>query len=252
MHQPAFSHENINEKLQYGNYSVPCTFEQEGLIISVLQEGENLLYHRDGAGETVDKAILTAKGSITLNPVEPVNKPKEITSFFLVEFEQRLFVKPREESEVLVTFPVEIASIFMDGNDGFTVLDIFSLADQKYTLYGTPKSGFICRYWKSSVHLAEHPTPDPLKAGIMRLFIRNTTPRWLEITKAVFNTNDMKIYYNHEMVYTEAYMKIQNETTAETGFSSSMPGDMMDKSIELRSSKKAIMSGTKFLMEEGL
>lgn len=243
---------HLRERLVYNKYDIPFRIEHEGLLIFVEQEGESLLYHRESGAETTEIIILARNGKILFNPVEPVNKPKEITPFFLVQFEQNLTIKPRETYEIMVTFPVEIACLFIAEDQSFTVVDIFALTKQKYTLYGTPKSGLICRYWKSRIHTAPPPSPAPLQAGIMHLSVRNTTPRWLEVTQAVFSANEMKLYYDRNMVRTDAYMKILSETTAETGFSNTPPDQYLEKSVELRASKKVIMTGTKQLMEEGI
>ncbi len=243
---------HIGERIIYDRYDIPCRFEHEDLLISLEQEGNSVRYHRKLGTETSEKILLAGNGKIAFNPVEPINTPKEITPYFLIQFEQSLTIKPRETQEVMVTFPVEIACIFVADDQSFYVVDIFSMADQKYTLYGTPKSGLICRYWKSRIHTAAPPSPDPLREGIMRLSVRNTTPRWLEATQAVFSANEMKIFYDRSGVCTGANMKILSETTAETGFSSTPPKNHLKKSVELLASKKAIMPGSKRLMEEGI
>ena len=243
---------NTKEKLFYNIYNIPLHIEHEGLSISVTHKGDSLHYHRVYGGEKLEKIILTANGNILFNPVEPINKPKEITPFFLIQFEQSLTIKPRETNDVMVTFPVEIACILVAEEQNYNVLDIFAMAEQKYSLYGTPKSGLICRYWKSHVHTAAPPSPNPLREGVMRLSIRNTTPRWIEVTQAVFSANEMKIYYDYKGAYVNAYMKLLSETTAETGFNNTPPENRLEKSLELLASRKMIMSEPKQLMEEGL
>ena len=243
---------HMGERLFYDKYKIPCNIEHEALSISVVQEGESLRYHRECAIETTEKMLMARSGSIFFNPVEPVNKPKEITPFFHVQFEQSLTIKPRETHEIMVTFPVEIACIFIAEDQSFTVIDIFALTNQKYTLYGTPKSGMICRDWESRVYTTAPPSPDPLREGVMRLSVRNTTPRWVEVTQSVFSANEMKIFYDRSTVCTEAYMKVLSETTAETGFSNTPPENHLKRSVELLASKKAIMTGTKLLMEDGI
>lgn len=246
---------NLNEageKLFYDNYNIPCRIEHEDLFISVEQAGDSLRYYRDCAAETTEKIIMAGDGKILFNPVEPVNKPKFITPFFLVQFEQSLTISPRETYEVMVTFPVEIACMFVAEDQNFTVMDIFTFTAQKYTLYGSPKTGLICRYWNSPIHVTAPLTPDPLREGVMQLSVRNTTPRWAEVTQAVFSANEMKIFYDRSVVSTEAYMKILSETTAETGFNNTPAQNHLKRSVELFASKKAIMTGTKQLMEEGI
>ncbi len=246
--------------LAYEKYTLPCRIEHGELFIDVEREGEkgaageSFVYSRKHGSETAEKMLRATEGYLLFNPVEPINKPKEITTFFLIQFRQTLTVKPREIYEIMVTFPVDIACMFVAGEQDYTVLDIFSLTEPKYSLYGTPKSGLICRYWESRVYPAAPPSPDPLQEGVMRISIRNTTSRWVEVTQAVFSANEMKIYYNQGKAYAETYMKILSDTSAETGFSITPPPLHLnlEKSLELLAARKMIMSEPKLLMEEGL
>lgn len=245
------SAEDASEELFYNYYPLPVEIVQKKLSISLEREGPALLYQRECAGEAVNKTILSGAGRLLLNPVEPVNKPREITQFFLVELERSLTVGPREQNEVMVTFPVEIAAIYMPDDQAFTILDIFSLAKPKYTLYGNPRNGLICRYWKSRIYTAI-PSPNPLLEGVMGINIRNTTSRWIELTKAVFSAQDMHIFYNRDVVFAAAYLKINSETTAETGFDNIPLHKGMEKSLELFASRKNIVTASRLIMEEGL
>lgn len=242
----------MENSLSYSPFDIPCLIEQEGLRITVKREGDSIRYSREYKAEAVEKMLLAKRGHLLFNPVEPVNKPKEITPFFLIQFQQSVTIKPRESYRVLVTFPVDIACLFMETGQSFAVMDIFSLSEQKYTLYGSPKSGLICRYWESGVYPSSPPSPDPLREGIMQISIRNTTPRWIEVTQAIFSANEMKIYYDPKTVYAETYMKILSETTAETGFNQVDQEKQLEQSLEIMASKKTIMTGAKQLMEEGI
>jgi uncharacterized protein len=245
------SYEEYGKNIIFGYFDIPFKIEQKDLLINVEKEGKNIHYYRKCRRETIEKLLLLNSGQFLFNPVEPVNKPKEITPFFLVKLDQTLVLKPKEKREIAVTFPIEIASIFIADDKSETVLDIFSLVDQKYTLYGNSKSGIICRYWNSSAYSLP-PSPDPLLEGIIRINMRNTTSKWVEVTRIVFSAHEMKIFYNHNLVSLKAYMKILSETTAETGFNNSPPEKDMKKSTELLTSKKFTMSGSKLLMEEGI
>ncbi len=245
--------EREQNRLKYGSFQLPLTIEEEELSISLGKKGDYLFYHRDHAGETADKIILVSEGDILFNPVEPVNKPREITQFFLVEMEHSLTVKPRETSEIILTFPVEIAAFFLPDDHIPTILDVFSFVKPKYTLYGAPRNGLICRYWKSKVYATlPTPFPYPFLAGLMRLNIKNTTSRWIQLTRAVFNAYDMHIFYDHEIVFTDAYLKIVSESTAETGFENMPLHQDMEKSLELFASKRNIVTAPRLIMEEGL
>ncbi|HAP31957.1 MAG TPA: hypothetical protein DCQ14_02725, partial [Firmicutes bacterium] len=206
----------------FGYYDIPLQIEQGNLSVCMEQEGNSLVYRRRCNGDAREKILFGTDGQVLFNPVEPVHKPKEITTFFLIELEETLNVKPRETAEVMLTFPVEIGAVFFTEDKSSIVLDVFTLGAPKYTLYGEPGTGMICRYWESKAHTVT-PSPDPRLAGVMYLQIKNTLPRWIEISRAVFCAHDLQIYYNQHLVCCSAYMRILSETSAETGFNSFSP-----------------------------
>ncbi len=246
--------EGSAEKLVFDHYTVPAVVAQDHLLVTLRKDGGKLLYSRKLGEEVLGKTLLTRDGQLLFNPVEPVNKPKEVSPFLLVEFEQTLLVQAKETAEIMVTFPVEIASIFVNGDHSMTVLDIFCLTAPRYTLYGSPITGMICRYWKSPVYL-EPPAVAAFREGILEMSIHNTTNRWIEVHKAIFSAHEMKIYYDLQQVAMRGYMKILGENAAETGFTGESPsriGIQGKRAVELLSSRKHLVVGPRLLMEEGL
>ena len=200
----------------FGSYNIPLKIEEESLILSFDKEADMHLYKREHPYDKVEKVLLLSKGKILVNPIEPLNTPKDITSNLLIEFERSVVVGPKITQKIYITFPVEIG-IFISENKNFEILDVFTLVLQKFTLYGDPRSGLICKYWKSDVY-SSIPTRNPIFEGIIELNIINDTLRWVEINKAVFNAYYMKIYYSDIMVSMKAKMKIIGEEMAETDF----------------------------------
>lgn len=234
----------------FGYYNLPLRIVKEGISLSIEKEGEILVYRRECPGERIEKAILTSNGKILFNPVEPLNKPKEITSYLLIELERALVVEPKATRKIFLKFPVEIG-VFMSKNKNFEILDILSLSRQKFTLYGDPESGVICKCWRSEV-CSLIPSLNPLYEGVIELTIRNTTAEWIEITKAVFNAYEMKIYYDDKMVSMKANMKIMSKQIAETDFVDSPLKKGMNKSLGVYTTRKLPVVTTKFVMEWGL
>lgn len=202
--------------------------------------------------EKVEKNLLASTGKILINPVEPLNKPKELTSYLLIEFERTLVVEPGTTQKIYAKYPLEI-DVFISGkgNENFKILDIFTLMKQKFTLYGDPSSGVICKYWRSAVY-SSIPSVNPIHEGVVELSITNTSTGWVEVTKAVFNAYGMKMYYHDDMVAMKAKMKIMRGKMAETDFFDSPLETGMKKSLELYTVRKVAITTTKFVMEEGI
>lgn len=234
----------------FGHYDIPFRIVEGEISLSVDKEGENLYYMRECAGEKVEKILLGSNGKILLNPIEPLSKPKELTPYLLVELEKVLVTEPKATQRIFVTFPIEIGA-FISKDENFESLDVFTLMRQKFTLYGDPRSGFICKYFKSTVYSAA-PSVDPLHEGVMELNITNTTAGWIEVTKAIFNAYGMKIYYSNNLVSMRANMRIKSSQMAENDFDDSPLEAEMKKSVELFSTRKLSIATTKSLMELGI
>jgi hypothetical protein len=235
----------------YGYYDIPLRLEQEGITLSLELEGESLLYRSVSPDGEVEKVLLARANNILINPVEPLHKPKELTSNLLIEFERNLLVEPGATRKIFVTFPIEIGVFVVEEGDGPEVLDLLTLATQKFTLYGDPRAGVICKYWRSGVHPAI-PAVNPLHEGVMELTLTNTTTEWAEVTRAVFNAYGMKIYYSDSLVAMRASMKIIPRRLAETDFQDAPLLTGMTKSLELYTSRKLPVVPAKFVMEAGL
>ena len=141
--------------------------------------------------------------------------------------------------------------VFISSRQDFKRLDSFSLAKPKYTLYGDPRHGLICKYWKSDIY-PKVPVTDPFQEGIMELKVSNDRSNWVEITQAVFNAYGMKIYYDDQKVTMKAQMRIEGASVAETEFIDSPLESGMKKSLESYMARKLTLGTEKFVMELGL
>ena len=234
----------------FGYHEIPVGIEQEGITLSVQKEGESLLYMRECLGESVEKILVAGDSKVLLNPVEPVNKPKSLASYLLIELKKTMEIEPKGTREIFLTFPVEIAA-YISANEEFEVIDVFTLPRQKFTLYGDPINGVICKYWKSSVYTTE-PSLNRMQEGLIELSVTNTTTSWVELTKAVFNAYGMKIYYNDENVSMKANMELKGGQSAETEFIDEPVAEGMTKSLEIYTARKLFVAKKKFVMEFGL
>ena len=234
----------------FGLHNVPLSIVREGISLSIEKDGGGLLYKRKCMDEEVENVFLSSNSKVLINPIEPLHMPKELSPYLLIEFEKSIFIEPAARKNIFIKFPVEIG-IFVHGKKDYQIIDILSLAKQKFTLYGSVKSGIICKYWKSDIYFTM-PDVNPVYEGVIELSMKNTTMRWVEVTKAVFNAYGMKIYYSDDMVSMKANMRIISKKIAETGFVGSHLEKGMKRSLELYVSKKIPMIATKFLMEEGI
>ncbi len=234
----------------FGQHRIPLKIENESLSLTLEKEGGLLVYKRDCLGDELEKALITGKEEILINPVEPLNCPKKLTPYLMIAFEPPLVVEPKASRTVFVTFPFEIG-IFLSGSKRHEPLDIVSMVKNKYTLYGAPRGGNICKYWSSAAY-STAPSVDHLHEGVLSLRMKNETDSWVTVTKTVFNGYGMKIHYNEKMVSSKAELNLIDKGAAETEFIASPLEKGMTKALETYSLSRVSMTSTKFIMNEGI
>lgn len=214
----------------YGTYRYPCAIEEESVSIEVVEEDGLFVYRRICGDETREFVISPKEGELVINPVEPVNIPKNITRFLEIEFDN-IVMSPESEDIFYLTFPVEIG-VFLKTGKNVSLLDVFSQAVNKYSLYGSPKAGEIVRWHKSPVY-RKMPEIDNLQEGIMSLKIINPEREIVEVSKGVFDSYGMKIFYNDWYVTMSAEIRVLPRKEAETRFFNTPVVAGTDKTIEL-------------------
>lgn len=236
--------------LEFGTYDPPVHIDMDDLKIDIDMVDNTLRYCRVFRGDTLEKTLLTDRCRIMISPVEPVNLPKNITPYYLVEFDHPCITPPTATSTIFTTFPIEIGVFIIDDKND-KIVDIFSFIKPKYTQYGELTKGKICRFWNGGVHHSP-PVVDPLREGVLELTISNQTQLWIELTRVVFYAYGMKLYNSRDLVSLRATLRILKEGMAETDFRDSPIHDGMTKSKELFQTRTHTVIQRKFMMEGGL
>jgi len=235
----------------YGTYDIPVSLQSEGISLSIERRDDAVVYRRQLGDEKAEKLLLGGgSGSIVINPVEPLNLPRDLTPYLYLDFQSTVALGPKTSSTVFVTFPVEIG-VFLQERGEVEILDIFTLARQKYTLYGDPRNGLLCRYWSTPVG-ATAPGAGRLHEGVMELKLANNTGSWVEVNKAVFSGYGMKLYYSDDLVGMKAEMEVTGATTAQTDCRDMPLKKHMMKSLELYTARKLVVLFPKFAMTDGI
>ena len=79
----------------YRIHDTPFRLEREGMTISVEERDKVHVYRRDCPGGKAEKILLTTGGQVLLNPVEPLNIPKALSPYLLIQFEKPLLMPPK-------------------------------------------------------------------------------------------------------------------------------------------------------------
>ncbi|MEM0026305.1 MAG: DUF432 domain-containing protein [Zestosphaera sp.] len=243
--------ESLNKKVFYGRVNLESTYlEFEDIKIVLHEYGGLLKYSREGRSRVEKYVAYSPDTYLLINPVEPVNLPKPLTNFILLEFTEPVVIAPSSTVKTYSTFPIEIGVFIINGKNS-EILDIFSLTKQKYTLYGTPRSGVVCRYWQTRVS-TELPETDLLREGVLKLQISNNSEYWVTINNLVLSVNGMTIYYDDKHVSTSAQVLVFSQALAETSFTDEPLREGMSKSLTIRGQKRLPIIKERFVMEWGL
>lgn len=218
---------------------MPLSLEHKDLSIEIKSWNGIYRYVRAARDEKVEKVLGARHGKIIVHPVEPVTLPKEITRYLEIEFDL-VVVAPRTEQVIFLKFPIEIG-VFIEEDDSMDLLDLISLAPQKFSLYGNPRTGVITRYARSPTYLMP-PEVDPLVEGVLKLTISNPLESNIEVSRVVLESHAMMLYYSSyaSMV---ASLQIVNSRMGETYFTDEPLEPGMKRAIELYKVRKLPIPG---------
>jgi len=232
----------------FGEYDLNVELKEQDVEIVIEGKGKRKRYYRKAGKDEAEKFIYANKGKLVVCPVEPVNLPKEgVAEHLLIELEKPLVIEPGVKEGFYAKFPVEIGVFLVDEKD-VERIDIFTKTRPKYTLYGPPENGIICRWWKSDLY-SEAPEVNRLYEGVMKIGITNNYYEWMEICKVVFRAFDMKLFYN-DHAYMHAMLDISKRTFGETTFNKRRPKNMKG-AIDIYLAKGIKKFEKKFIMELG-
>ena len=234
----------------FGVYDYSFQWEDERISLGIERDETLFVYNRRSGSESVEKIIRGEDGRIILNPVEPLNLPKEITKYLEFHFKP-VVIQPESEQKFFLTFPVEIG-VFLEARNSYNVLDIFSFALPKYSLYGSPDEGVITRHVETEIYPSLPLVKDPLVEGVMELTIKNTARTWVEVTRAVFDNVTLNIYYGDYVAMT-GKMEVFSRGMAETTTLDKPFREGMKASIQLFTARQIPLADKPtFLMEFGV
>lgn len=215
----------------FGTFRLPLTWHHQDITIEIQRQGTHHRYLRQQGEKSVSKLLVDPR-EVIIHPVEPLHTPYNLTPYLLVEVDEPVWVGPDEEAVIFTNFPMEIG-VFLKRDGGQDLLDVFSPTPGKFTLYGDPSDGHVCKYLKTPIY--ESP-PEPASPfdGMLKLHISNELSRWNAMRRVVLNAYGMKIFYRKNGgVGCSARMRLTSRNVAETSFEATPPHEQMHKAQEL-------------------
>jgi hypothetical protein len=245
---------NINSRgneNMFGRVTYPGTYESKEHGFRIEHDGNSFVYLRENGNTVIEKHLPQHGTSIVVHPVEPINLPREVTRCLEIVFPPVLMA-PESHETVFLTFPLEYGVFFRTDED-YQLLDVFSRCIPKYSLYGTPESGVITRYHESDISGQEKES-DRTRNGILRLEIRNESRGWVEVSRAVFDSYFMPIYFD-TVAGMVGEMKIYSRLMAQTNILDRTFREGMEPALPIIRARKIMnidLERKGFLMEHGV
>ena len=243
------SHWDIKKMFTRITYPGPYESKEHGFRIE--QDENSFVYLRKSGNTFIKKRIPQNGTSIVVHPVEPINLPREVTRCLEIVF-PTVLMAPESHQMIFLTFPLEFG-VFLRTEMDYQLLDVFSRCIPKYSLYGTPESGVITRYHESDSSDQEKEF-DRTRNGILRLDIRNDGRGWVEVSRAVFDSYFMPIYFT-TFAGMVAEMKIYSRQMAQTTILARTFRDGMEPALPIIRARKIMnidLERKGFLMEHGV
>jgi hypothetical protein len=233
----------------FGRFEIPFRIGEGEISVETRTEGQFTLYERVAPSGRVERRLGISSGTITINPVEPVHLPQEVTGTIEFHFPP-IAVAPLSEVTVFLTFPVEIG-VFSGSEGSYSLIDVFSLGKPKYSLYGTPERGVITRHVETGIH-NEPPRVNPLEEGILELAIRNTGKDWVWVSRAVFESPSLRIFYGPHATMS-AEMLVYSRILGETWVMKTPRREGMEEAVRVFPTRKSLIpEKPSYLMEYGV
>lgn len=206
-------------------------------------EGGFKLYTRLPLNEDkILASVMVGEGTdLSLVPVEPsTGNLQGVVECVYVKLETPIVIGKEAKVDVRITVPVDYAIAAMGPEGDFNVIDAFSDTEStpKLALYGTPTSGYICRFHNLS-------SKEPFKPGLAEALLRinNYSGRVATVSRAVIPLSLMEIYYKPGTWQANAgiiTMNLESEKAAEIIVGGMPPTADFEKSPEIVTEKHLI------------
>jgi hypothetical protein len=233
----------------FGRYERDLAYADPDVNLRIERADTIPVYVRECKGARIEKYLAADCDAIHICPVEPVNLPQENTHHLEIAF-PIIVLPPSAQKTIFLKFPVEIG-VFFEIRREMSILDIFSFVPTKFSLYGLPGNGVITRWYRSDI-FPGIPATDLHREGVLELSLVNHCTTTVEISRAVFDSHHMNVFYGEQVGMT-ATMEVLSPVIAITTFASTPPAGCPNRSIDLYTSRKfAVGPGKGYMMESGM
>ncbi|MFQ5940800.1 MAG: DUF432 domain-containing protein [Nitrososphaerales archaeon] len=194
----------VEELDQYGEYTVEQKLEKHfgfNSIVMFKVDHNKYGYQRFEDGNLLVEKVIASDMPLVLGifPVAPINTPAKYGSHVMLKLITPLVIDPKSHVDAYLTMPIEIG-VVRSTSDDVQILDVFSVSQPKYALYGIPELGRICRYYATRIN-SEIPKASANSEAVVRVHFHNYTNKICTINRIVFPIEGADFYYRKNEAY---------------------------------------------------
>lgn len=178
--------------IRAGAEPLEITLRNEKLVISA--NAGSYLYRRYSSGTlAVEATIVSDNEGIVIGvfPIAPLLTPKQVAKNVYVKFSSPLVIDQRSDAVIYSKIPIEIG-VYRQSGDEELLIDAFSLAHQRYALYGSPEVGIVCRFIEANISTSENGiSAEKYSEARVRIRISNGIDNVIKISKVIIPMEDV-------------------------------------------------------------
>ena len=170
------------------------------LLLFNQDDGNSVFTYQRRVHEKIESKVLISTGvagdSVGIFPIPPIFIPKQISENIYLKFDAPIIVDQNEEIEIYAKIPIDIG-VYRQSRDEEFMMDVFSINKPRYTLYGTPERGAVCRFAVTEV------SKEPLlvkkyEEAIIRIRIKNSIENIIKINKVIIPVKDVILDHKND------------------------------------------------------
>jgi len=204
----------------FGRHTLRSGMEEEtaevgGNTIVLGSIGSAFTYRRYEGDKVASESLIVTDTKVTyvgLFPNPPIKTPKEVAKNVYIKFKSPMIIDQRSISVLYSKIPIEIG-VYRQHEDEEFLIDVFSLARQRYALYGSPESGVVCRFIEAEA-VTDKSTLDVRKyeEAMVRIRVNNGIDNVIKVSKIIIPVEDVVLEHKDDDVWVPGSVEMALDT----------------------------------------
>ncbi len=183
--------------------------------IVMSNSGSAFKYSRHNGDMLASESIIVTDNDETqvgIFPIMPIKMPKEVAKNVYIKFKAPVIVDQRSISVIYSKIPIEIG-IYRQFEDEELLIDAFSLGQPRYSLYGSPEQGVICRYFEAEAEVEDSSLEiKKYEEAKVRIRVTNDIDNVTKISKVIIPVEGVVLEHQNDEVWLPGSIEMKLDT----------------------------------------